>query len=41
MTHEGEDVLDHPLVPIVVWSELVLDLVYLPQENEDHSQFFG
>ena len=40
LTHELEDVLSHPLVPVVVWRELELDLVYLPQEDEDHSQFF-
>jgi hypothetical protein len=39
-THEGEDVLGHPLVSVVVWSELELDLVHFPQEDEDHSQFF-
>ena len=40
LTHELEDVMGHPLVPVVVRSELELDLVYLPQEDEDHSQFF-
>jgi hypothetical protein len=40
LTHKGEDVLGHPLVPVVIWSELELDLVHLPQEDEDHSQFF-
>jgi hypothetical protein len=40
LTHELEDVMGHPLVAVVVWSELKLDLVHLPQEDEDHSQFF-
>jgi hypothetical protein len=40
LTHELEDVLGHPLVPVVVWSELEFDLVHLPQEYEDHSKFF-
>ena len=40
LTDEIEDVLDHPLVPVVVWSEFELDLVRLPQEDVDHSQFF-
>jgi hypothetical protein len=40
LTHELEDVMGHPLVPVVVWSELELYLVHLPQEDEDHSQFF-
>jgi hypothetical protein len=40
LTDELEDVLGHPLVPVVVWSALELDLVHLPQEDEDHSQFF-
>jgi hypothetical protein len=35
-----EDVLGHPLVPVVVWSELELDQVNFPQEDVDHSQFF-
>jgi hypothetical protein len=41
LTDEREDVLGHPLVPVVVWSELELDQVNLPQEDVDHSQFFG
>jgi hypothetical protein len=40
LTDELEDVLGHPLVTVVVWSEFELDLVHLPQEDEDHSQFF-
>jgi hypothetical protein len=40
LTDELEDVLGHPLVPVVVWRELELDLVHLPQEDEDNSQFF-
>ena len=40
LTDELEDFMGHPLVSVVVWSELELDLVNLPQEDEDHSQFF-
>ena len=40
LADEIEDVLGHPLVPVVVWSELELDLVHFPQEDVDHSQFF-
>jgi len=40
LTDKLEDVLGHPLVPVVVWRELELYLVHLPQEDEDHSQFF-
>ena len=40
LTDEKENVLGHPLVPVVIWSELELDKVNLPQEDVDHSQFF-
>jgi hypothetical protein len=40
LTDELEDVLSHPPVPVVVWSELELDLVHFPQEDENHSQLF-
>ena len=40
LPHELEDVLGQPLVSVVVGSELVFNLVDLPQEDVDHSQFF-
>ena len=35
-----EDVTGHPLEPGIVGGELVFQLVRLPQEHVDHSQFF-